>query len=261
MLLLFDVGNTHITIGGLEDGCLKFVGRISSDRLRTEDEYAMVIESELRMHGFPISQVEDGVISSVVPVLTQALCRAFRLLWHKELLVVSHTLDLGLEICTDNPELLGKDLIVDAVGAKAKYPLPIIVCDLGTATTISVIDSEGRYRGGTIAPGLGLSVDALGSRTAQLPYISLDKPENLVGTNTRDCIRSGIMHGHAAMIDGMITRIEEDFLGTRATRVISGGLSRKIAPLCRHDMELDPHLLFYGLKVIYDANKDRERGK
>lgn len=259
MLLLFDVGNTHVTIGGYNGDRRLFTGRVASDRHKTEDEYAMIVESVLRMHGFAIGDVEDGAISSVVPVVTQALDRAFQLLWHKRMMAVTTALDLGLTIMTDAPELLGKDLIVDAVAAKAKYPCPILVFDLGTATTCSVIDKNGNYRGGMIAPGLGISVDALGARTAQLPYVSLDAPDQLIGTNTKNCIRSGVMYGHAGMIDGFIDRMEEH-LGQKCTAVITGGLAAKVAPLCRRPIVLDEYLLFDGLRALYAKNKDRPRG-
>ena len=258
MLLLFDVGNTHVTIGGYDGDTLLFTGRVASDRHKTEDEFAMIIESVLHMHGYSVDDVEDGAISSVVPVITQALDRAFQLLWHKRMVAVTTSLDLGLTILTDAPELLGKDLIVDAVAAKAKYPCPILVFDLGTATTCSVIDAEGNYRGGMIAPGLGISIDALGSRTAQLPYISLDAPAQLVGTNTKNCMRSGVMYGHAGMIDGFIDRIEEE-MGRSCTSIITGGLASKIAPLCRRKVILDETLLFDGLRELYLRNKDKPR--
>ena len=175
------------------------------------------------------------------------------------MMAVTTALDLGLTIMTDAPELLGKDLIVDAVAAKAKYPCPILVFDLGTATTCSVIDKDGNYRGGMIAPGLGISVDALGARTAQLPYVSLDAPDRLIGTNTKDCIRSGIMYGHAGMIDGFIDRMEGQ-LGQKCTAVITGGLAAKVAPLCRRPIVLDEYLLFDGLRALYAKNKSRPRG-
>lgn len=259
MLLLFDVGNTHVTIGGYDGDRLLFTGRLASDPRRTEDEFAMMVESVLRMHGCAPSDVSDGAVSSVVPVVARALDRAFRLLWHKRMMAVTSGLDLGLNILTDSPELLGKDLIVDAVGAKSKYDCPILIFDLGTATTCSVIDAEGNYVGGVIAPGLGISVDALASRTAQLPSISLDGPARLIGSNTKDCMRSGVMYGHAGMIDGFIDRIEDE-LGQKCTSVITGGLASVVAPLCRRRLVLDETLLFDGLRVLYARNKDRPRG-
>lgn len=258
MLLLFDVGNTHVTIGGYDGSRRLFTARAASNHHRTEDEYAMIIESVLHMHGYAAADVDDGAISSVVPVVAQALDRAFQLLWHKRMMFVTTALDLGLTIMTDAPELLGKDLIVNAVAAKVKYPCPILVFDLGTATTCSVIDKNGNYRGGIIAPGLGLSVEALGLRTAQLPYVSIDAPEQLIGTNTKNCIRSGVMYGHAGMIDGFIDRIEEQ-LGQRCTAVITGGLAPKVAPLCLRPIILDEYLLFDGLRTLYAKNKDKPR--
>lgn len=259
MLLLFDVGNTNVTVGGYESGDkYLFTARLTSDRNRTGDEFAVLIESILRLHGFSLKDVDDGAISSVVPVVAQSLDRAFRQLWHKRMMFVNTSMDLGLKILTDAPELLGKDLIVDAVGAISKYPKPILVFDLGTASTCSVIDAEGNYLGGMIAPGLGISVEALGTKTAQLPFISLDTPAQLLGTNTKNCIRSGIMYGHAGMIDGFIDRYEEQ-LGQKATAVVTGGLAPIVVPLCRRRVILDDNLIFDGLRIIYKRNKDRPR--
>ncbi len=261
MLLLFDVGNTHVTLGGYAGDEHLFTARVASDRHKTEDEFAMIIESVLRIHGYGLEDVEDGAISSVVPVVTQGLDRAFQILWHKRMMAVTSSLDLGIKIIMDMPaSQLGKDLIVDAVGAKSQYPCPILIFDLGTATTCSVIDADGNYRGGMIAPGLGISVEALGARTAQLPQISLDEPAQLIGTNTKNCIRSGIMYGQAGMIDGFIDRLEEK-IGSPCTSVLTGGLAGIIAPLCRRKLILNENLLFDGLRVLYARNKDKPRGQ
>ena len=258
MLLLFDVGNTHVTVGGYSGDEHLFTARLVSDRRRTGDEFAVLIENVLRIHGYSSADVEDGAISSVVPVVAQMLDQAFRLLKGKRMMAVTASMDLGLNIMTDAPELLGKDLIVDAVGALSKYAPPILIFDLGTATTCSVIDADGNYRGGMIAPGLGISVEALGARTAQLPYISLDAPSQIIGTNTKNCMRAGLLYGHAGMIDGFIDRYEEQ-LGARCTSVITGGLAPVVAPLCRREITLDENLLFDGLRVLYGRNKDLPR--
>ena len=258
MLLMFDVGNTNITIGGYDGDRHLFTARLASDRNRTGDELAVLIESVLRMRGYSLDDVEDGAISSVVPVVAKGLDRAFQLLWHKRMVAVTASMDLGLKIMTDAPELLGKDLIVDAVGALIKYKPPILIFDLGTATTCSVIDKDGNYRGGMIAPGLGISVEALSMKTAQLPYISLDAPGQLIGTNTKNCIRSGIMYGHAGMIDGFIDRYSSE-LGQPVTSVITGGLAPIVAPLCRRPITLDENLLFDGLLALYRRNRDKAR--
>ncbi|MDY3868475.1 MAG: type III pantothenate kinase [Pyramidobacter sp.] len=259
MFLTVDVGNTNTVFGCYDGSRLLFTARTTSESRKTEDDYAMVIESILRMHGTDISQIDDGIISSVVPVLKRVLSDAFYLLKKKRMLIVSPDLDLGLKICTDNPYALGSDLIVDAVGAMAKYPLPLMIFDLGTATTLSVVDKDACYRGGMIMPGLRISADALGSRTAQLPYINIETPPRLIGTNTVTCMQSGIVYGHAAMIDGLIERTEEE-LGEPASVIVTGGLAPIITPLCRKKLTLDKDLLLDGLRVLYEKNKDRPRG-
>ena len=145
-------------------------------------------------------------------------------------------------------------MIVDAVAAIRDYPCPIIIIDMGTATTMSVIDRSGNYIGGVILPGLKVSLDSLSGKTAQLPYISLDTPGKVIGKNTIDCMRSGIMYGNAAMLDGLIDRMEEE-IGEKATIVATGGLSRLVAPLCRHSIDFEEDLLLKGLLILYEKNK------
>ena len=160
----------------------------------------------------------------------------------------------GLNILMDNPKTVGSDMIVDAVAAIREHPCPIIIIDMGTATTLSVVDKNGCYIGGVILPGLRLSLDTLSSKTAQLPSISLDIPSKVIGKNTIDCMRSGIMYGNASMIDGIIDRMEEE-LGQPATLVATGGLSRFVTPLCRHSIIYDEALLLKGLLILYEKNK------
>ena len=160
----------------------------------------------------------------------------------------------GFNIIMDNPKTTGSDMIVDAVAALKEYPAPLIIIDMGTATTMSVIDPAGNYIGGVILPGLKISLDTLSSRTAQLPQISLETPGKIIGKNTIDCMRSGIMYGTAAMIDGIIDRMEDE-LGQKTTVIATGGLSRFVMPLCRHDIIIDNALLLKGLFILYQKNK------
>ncbi len=258
MFLAVDVGNTNIVLGCYEGKKRFFTARLASDSRRTEDEYAIIIEGILKMHGISLDQVDDGIISSVVPVLRKVLSDAFYLLKKKKMLVVNLKLNLGLKIRIDTPELLGSDRIVDAVSAMAKYPLPLMILDLGTCTTLSVVDREGNYRGGMIMPGLRISADALGSRTAQLPYINIETPPRLIETNKVACMQSGIVYGHAAMIDGLIERTEE-VLGAPASVIITGGMASKIVKLCRKKIILDENLLLDGLQILYERNKNAPR--
>ena len=159
----------------------------------------------------------------------------------------------GLNIIMDNPKTVGSDMIVDAIAAINEHPCPLIVIDMGTATTISVIDHSGNYIGGIIYPGLKVSLDSLSHNTAQLPSISLDIPKKVIGKNTIDCMRSGIMYGNAGMLDGIIDRMEEE-LGTPATIIATGGMSRFIVPLCKHTIIYDEELLLKGLLTLYNKN-------
>jgi type III pantothenate kinase len=172
----------------------------------------------------------------------------------KQFLMVGSGLKTGLNIRIDAPAKLGSDLVVDAVAAAAKYPLPIAIFDMGTATTLSVLDKSGCYIGGMIIPGMRVSVDALSARAAQLPYINLDTPPEMIGKNTVDCMQSGMIYGQAAMLDGLVDRIEEE-LGETVTPVITGGLSRIVVPHCKRNLIYDEYLLLEGLRILYEKNK------
>lgn len=254
MILAIDIGNTNIVLGGLEKGKRIFSARCASDRSKTEDEYALIIQGILRMHGVEPSDIEGGILSSVVPVLRTVVPRAVELLTGKQILVVGSGLKTGLNIRMDNPAQMGSDLVVDAVAATAKYPGPLAIFDMGTATTLSVIDARGDYIGGMIIPGLRVSVDALSARAAQLPYVNFAPPENLIGTNTIACMQAGAVYGTAAMMDGLIDRVEE-MLGQPVTAVLTGGLGTVVGPFCKREIHIEPDLLIEGLWILYEKNR------
>ena len=258
MLLTIDIGNSNITLGVYEDKTLKFVSRLSTDRTKTGDQYAVELKSILSLHSVPLSELDGSIISSVVPVLGPAFRHAVRLLTGTAPLMVGPGVKTGLNIKIDNPAQLGADLAVGAVAAISRYPLPCLVLDLGTATKISVIGKDGSFLGGTISSGLAISLDALASRTAQLPQISLEAPDHAIGTNTIDCMKSGLVIGCAAMLDGLIDRIEEE-LGEPATKIATGGLCHEVVPLCRHSIEINDDLLLEGLRVIYEKNRPSKK--
>ncbi len=253
MILVIDIGNTNIVLGCVEDKQLRFTARISSARDKTEDEFALMLDGILKMHGISCNQIEGGIISSVVPELKKVMSETVKRLTGKTFLIVGSGLKTGLNIRTDAPDKLGSDLVVDAVAASAKYPKPTVIFDMGTATTLSVLDAEGRYIGGMIIPGMRVSVDALSARAAQLPYINLDTPNEVIGKNTVDCMQAGVVYGHAAMLDGLIDRVE-DALGRPVTAVITGGLSRIVVPHCRRKIIYDENLLLDGLVILYEKN-------
>lgn len=253
MILAIDVGNTNIVLGGIVDGKQTFSARLASDRNKTADQYALDIQGILTMYGVQVKDIEGGILSSVVPYLQTVIPAAVKLLTGVELLVVGPGIKTGLSIRMDNPASVGSDLIVAAVAARAKYPAPIAIVDMGTATTLSVVAKNGSYIGGMIIPGLWTSMNALSAHAAQLPYIDLNGPAKLLGTNTIDCMRSGALIGTAAMLDGLIDRLEEE-LGEPVSPVLTGGVSPLVVPYCRHRFHLEPDILVDGLRILYSKN-------
>lgn len=254
MLLAIDIGNTNLVIGGILDDQLLFKARIATDRLRTSDQYGVEIKNMIEAFGHSISEIDDCIISSVVPPVFNSVKTGVIKVIGKQPMVVGPGLKTGLNIHMDVPSQVGSDRIVIAVAALAEYSAPLILMDLGTATTIEVVEPDNVYMGGIIFPGVRVSLDALTSRTAQLPGISLDQPKNVIGKNTVDCMRSGMMYGTAAMLDGLIDRIEEE-LGHSSTLIATGGLAQFITPLCKHQIILEKNLLLKGLNLIYKKNK------
>ena len=254
MLLAIDVGNTNIVLGCIEEKKILFTERLSTDHSKTALEYAISLKTVMELHDISPSSVSASVISSVVPPVTALLKEALGKITSGDVMSVGPGIRTGLNILMDNPAQVGADLITSAVAGIAEYPLPLVIIDLGTATTLCVIDKNRNYIGGMILPGIRVSLDSLTSRTAQLPRISLDPPKRLIGKNTIDCMRSGILYGSASCIDGMIDRIEEE-LGMKTTVVATGGLAGTIISLCRHDIILDDELILKGLLLIYEKNQ------
>lgn len=254
MLLAIDIGNTNIVIGCIKDDEILFKARIATDRLRTSDQYGVEIKNMLEAFGISREDIDDCIIASVVPPVFNSVQTGVLKVIGKQPMVVGPGLKTGLNIHVDIPSQVGSDLIVAAVAALAEYPAPLVLIDLGTATTIEVIEPENVFVGGLIFPGVMVSLDSLTSHTAQLPGISLDKPKNVVGKNTVDCMRSGMMYGTAAMLDGLIDRIAEE-LGHESTVIATGGLAQFVIPLCKHEIILEKELLLKGLNIIYKKNK------
>jgi len=254
MLLAIDIGNTNLVIGCIENDKILFKARIATDRLRTSDQYGVEIKNMLEAYGVQIKDIDDCIISSVVPPVFNSVKTGVIKILGKQPMVVGPGLKTGLNIHVDVPSQVGSDRIVIAVAALAEYKAPLILMDLGTATTIEVVEPENVYLGGVIFPGVKISLEALTSRAAQLPGISLDKPKSVIGKNTVDCMRSGMIYGTAAMIDGLIDRMEEE-LGHPSTLVATGGMAQFITPLCKHNIILEKDLLLKGLNIIYKKNK------
>ena len=254
MLLAIDIGNTNLVIGCIRDDEILFKARIATDQTRTSDQYGVEIKNMIEAFGVKVNDITDCIISSVVPPVFNSVRTGVIEVIGKQSMVVGPGLKTGLNIHMDVPSQVGSDRIVIAVAALAEYQAPLILMDLGTATTIEVVEPENHYMGGIIFPGVKLSLDALTSRAAQLPGISLDKPKHVIGKNTVDSMRSGMLYGTAAMIDGLIERMEEE-LGHSSTLIATGGMAQFIAPLCKHSIILEKDLLLKGLNIIYKKNK------
>lgn len=254
MILAIDIGNTNIVVGCIDEKKTYFIERLSTDRSKTELEYAIVIKNVLDIYQIDPKELEGGIVCSVVPQITQIVRIAAEKILQKEVMVLGPGIKTGMNILMDNPAQVGSDLIADAVGAIQDYPVPLIIFDMGTATTVCVVDGKKNYIGGMILPGIRTALDALTARAAQLSGIELGAPKRTIGKNTIECMKSGVINSNAASVDGIITRIEDE-LGEKATVVATGGLAKKIIPHCRQNVILDDDLLLKGLRIIYEKNK------
>ena len=255
MILAIDAGNTNIVLGCMGDDAIRFTARVRTDRAKTEDEYALIFRNLFDLHQVDRRSMDGAILSCVVSELTDVLCKAVETVIKKRPLVVGAGLKSGLNIKIDNPAQLGADLVVDAVAATAKYPKPLVIFDMGTANTMSVIDGQGRFLGGAIMAGPRLSVDMLSASTSQLPRIELDAPPKVISSNTIQCMQSGAIYGHAAMIDGLLDRVEEELGSPLAAVIATGGLSGQVIPFCRRKIILEENLMLQGLRIIYDKNR------
>ena len=254
MILAIDIGNTNITLGGYQSGELQFVSRLATDSNIPADQYAVQIKGIVELYDKSKEDIEDAIICSVVPTVGNAVFRAIKKLTGNVPLMLGPGIKTGLNIKIDNPAQLGADLAAGAVGALGVYPLPCVVIDMGTATTISVLDKDGALVGGAIAAGIRSTLDALSSKTAQLPDIHPEAPASVIGKNTIDSMKSGLIIGAAAMLDGMIDRIEDE-IGSVASVVATGGLAETVVVNCRREITLNENLLLDGLYKIYQKNK------
>lgn len=254
MILTVDIGNSNIVLGGVREQEILFQARMVTDSIKTSDQYCAEIKIMLELFDVKPGDVEGSIVSSVVPPVLNSIRTALRKLTGKTCLVVGPGIRTGLNIQIDNPAQTGADLVVAAVAALREYKPPMILVDMGTATTITVLNKEGALVGGCVCPGVKVSLDALTAKAALLPGISLDQPKKVIGRNTIDCMRSGIMYGTASMLDGLIERMEEE-LGQRATVVMTGGIGKYLLPLCQREMIFDEDLIIKGLATLYRENK------
>lgn len=253
MILAVDIGNTNIVIGVIDGDNILFTERLSTNHLKTEMEYANDLRTILDICDIKKDSIDGGIIASVVPQITGIMRLAIQKLFRFKPLIVGPGIKTGVNIKLDNPSEMGSDRVADAVAATTEYSAPIIIVDMGTANTISVIDKNKNVIGGLLMPGVLVSLDALTAAASQLNGISIEKPKDIIGKNTRDCMKSGVIYGQASMIDGLINRIEAK-LGEKTTVIVTGGLSKMIVPYCEREVIHDEDLLLKGLKIIYNMN-------
>lgn len=253
MLLAIDMGNTNITLGCYKDDELVFVSRMYTAKHKSSDEFAIDFLDIFNLYNVKPSDFTAAIFASVVPELTDPIVRALKRTIGIEPLLVGGEHNGNLKVDILPVSYLGADLIAGSVAAIKKYPLPCLVCDLGTATKILVIDKDGTFRGCTISPGVKISLDALAQNAALLPSVSFTTPKKAIGENTTECMQSGIVFGTAAMIDGLINRIKNELGYDEVTVVATGGYSTGIIPCCETKILYDENLLLDGLREIYKA--------
>lgn len=256
MLLTVDIGNTNITLGLFKDNKLSFVTRLSTQRVKTKDEYSFELMNMFSLNSINPTECTAAIISSVVPEINDAIGRAITLATGCEPKFVNSSIKTDLKIVTKIPGQLGADMVVGSVAAIEKYPLPCLVIDLGTATKLYALDSSGTFLGCTISAGVGISINALSSRASQLPAIDIKAPEETIGTETISCMQSGAVYGTASMIDGMIERFENELGYNFKTILATGGYAHSIVPNCKHKIVIDNDLLLDGLKIINSKNEE-----
>lgn len=253
MFLAIDIGNTNIVLGVFVGEKLISSCRVSTRKDSLADEYAVLFNNMLSLKGINPGGIRNCVISSVVPKLTNRIKEAVEKISVAAPIVVAAGIKTGINIMIDNPAQLGSDMVANAAGVIVRYQLPVIVIDLGTAMTFSVIDENRTFLGGVITAGVRTSLDALTAHTSQLPDINIEAPATVIGKNTVDSMKSGTVFGAASLIDGMVKRISAE-QGREFNVVATGGMSEYIIPHCKTEIKVDPDLMLYGLFEIFNRN-------
>ena len=254
MLFALDIGNSNIKLGGFSGDEISFVASIATDCCATSDEYSFRILGALSLYSVNKEDIDGAIISSVVPQLNRIISASVENIFGVKPLVVGPGVKTGIGIQCDMPSSVGADLICASVAAHFIYSSPSLIIDMGTATKLTAVNKSGAFIGTSIAPGVMLGLNALANGTAQLPKVSLEAPPSVIGKNTSDCMKSGIIFGNAAMLDGMIERVREE-LGEDILVLATGGYASTILPYCKHKITYDEHLVLKGLNLIYKRNK------
>ncbi len=260
MILTIDIGNSNIVLSGVEENEILFEARLRTEATKTSDQYCVDLKIILDVYQVKPEQIEGTSIASVVPQVLNSMQTAVKKLTNKPILVVGPGLKTGLDIRLENPNQTGADLVAGCVAALREYKPPMIVVDMGTATTMAVLNQQGALVGGCICPGVRISLEALTEKTALLPGLQLDQPQKAIGRNTADCMRSGVMLGTACMLDGMVQRMEEE-LGYKTTVIATGGIAKFVIPLCRTPIVYNKDLLAKGLATLYKENRRTTQGQ
>lgn len=260
MVLIADIGNSSITVGLFRVNAershdsLVCKSKYSTDTRKSADEYAALIYNALRINSVSAEDIDGVMISSVVPQLTHVIKEAFSKIVKGRIYLLGPGLKTGINIRTDDPSQLGSDIVANAVGALDIVKPPFVVIDVGTATSVFAVNKDRAIIGGAIAPGMRVSLDSLKNATSQLPFVSLEAPKNIMGKNTNDCMRAGLVFGHALMIDGMIEAFAKEMGERSITSVITGGLASLLTPLLTHETVYSEDLTLNGLLKIYKNN-------
>ena len=255
MILTVNVGNTYTSIGFAGEDGIAHSSMLPTYHTETAYGYAIKIKQLFDITDIISDTVEGAIISSVVPSLTATVCEAVKLICKTEPLVVGAGIKTGLHIATDDPGTVASDLVANSVAAKEEYPLPAVVVDMGTATTIMALDSSGRYIGGAILPGAGISLEALKEKASLLPRVDISAPKKAISASTSECMRSGIIYGSAGAVDGVLSRFEDELGIKIASIILTGELAPAFAPYIKHRVIYDADLTLKGLAAIYKKNK------
>lgn len=254
MLLAADIGNTDITLGVFEGEELRATWHMATAIHRMADEYAALLLNLLPHQNLKITDIKEVALCSVVPPLVATFEELFQRYFHTSPLVVGAGVKTGVRIRMDNPREVGADRIVNAAAAHHLYGGPIIITDLGTATTFDIVSKEGDYLGGVIAPGIDTAAEALFTRAAMLPRVELTRPQKVIGTNTTSAMQSGLIFGYVGLVEGIVARIQQE-LGGKATVVATGGYAELIAKETKLIDTVNPNITLIGLRLIYQMNK------